>query len=229
VPYRLNTQTDPNPAFQVPSPIREVDYSRVRLQSFMLNRLLPTDTLIIFSTRDHLSFRFIGIPYANPFARFWYSTLYIPISPVIINGLAFGSRCVQGNAGSKDRLFLNIFTPFLPESTKGKKLKQSFPGYSYTEAKGGQGSDGIYDGGNMASRSDVVVVTINYRCVFPFNLDTQLLIILYFSHGTLGFLALDDGVTNGNFGIADQITALQWVKKHIADFGGDPSRVTIYG
>jgi len=93
---------------------------------------------------------------------------------------------------------------------------------------GGQGSDGIYDERNMASRGDVVV-TINYRWVFPFNLDTKLLMILYFSLGTLGFLALDDGVTSGNFGIADQITALQWVKKHIADFGGDPSQVTIYG
>jgi len=78
----------------------------------------------------------------------------------------------------------------------------------------------------MASRSDVVVVTINYQCVFPFNLDTKLLMILYFSLGTLGFLALDDGVTNGNFG---QMTALRWIKKHIANFGGDPSRVTIYG
>jgi len=80
----------------------------------------------------------------------------------------------------------------------------------------------------MASRSDVVVVTINYRCVSPFNLDIKLLMILYSSLGTLGFLALDDGVMNGNFGIADQITALQWVKKHIANFGGDPSLVTIY-
>jgi len=77
----------------------------------------------------------------------------------------------------------------------------------------------------MASRSDVVV-TINSRWVFPFNLDIKLLMILYFSLGTLGFLALDDGVTNGNFG---QMTALRWIKKHIANFGGDPSRVTIYG
>ena len=152
-----------------------------------------------------------------------------PHIPVTINGLAFGSRCIQGNAGLEDCLFLNIFTPFLPESTKSKKLKPVLFWVHGGGFTGGQGSDGIYDGGNMASRSDVVVVTINYRCAFPFKIDTKLLMILYFSLGTLGFLALDDGVKNGNFGIADQITALQWVKKHIANFGGDPSRVTIYG
>lgn len=63
----------------------------------------------------------------------------------------------------------------------------------------------------MASRGDVVVVDINYRL------------------STLGFLALEDGVTNGNFGIADQTVALAWVQKYISAFGGDPSRVTIVG
>ena len=75
----------------------------------------------------------------------------------------------------------------------------------------GTGSDPNFDGGNMASRGDVVVVTINYRL------------------GTLGFLALDDGVTNGNYGLADQVTALSWVQAHIRDFGGDPDRITIFG
>jgi len=79
---------------------------------------------------------------------------YAPSSPVIINGLAFGSRCVQGNAGSEDRLFLNIFAPFLPESTKSKKLKSAF----FWIHGGGHGSDGIYDGESVASRSDVVVI-----------------------------------------------------------------------
>ncbi|CAK5266995.1 unnamed protein product [Mycena citricolor] len=47
--------------------------------------------------------------------------------------------------------------------------------------------------------------------------------------GALGFLALDDGVTNGNYGLADMITALKWVQKYISAFGGDPSRITIFG
>lgn len=75
----------------------------------------------------------------------------------------------------------------------------------------GYGSDPTFDGGNMASRGDVVVVTINYRL------------------GAFGFLALNDGKTNGNYGIADQITALDWVREHIKDFGGDPESITIFG
>jgi carboxylesterase type B len=75
----------------------------------------------------------------------------------------------------------------------------------------GHGSDPTFDGGNLASRGDIVVVTINYRL------------------GALGFLALNDGVTNGNFGFADQIVALDWVREHIRDFGGDPDRITIVG
>jgi carboxylesterase type B len=76
---------------------------------------------------------------------------------------------------------------------------------------GGTGSDPTFDGGPLASRGDVVLVTINYRL------------------STLGFLALNDGVTNGNYGIADQITALDWVRAHIKDFGGDPNKITIFG
>lgn len=76
---------------------------------------------------------------------------------------------------------------------------------------GGTGADSTFDGGSLAARGDVVVVTINYRL------------------STLGFLALEDGVTNGNYGIADQITALDWVIENIADFGGDANRITIFG
>lgn len=75
----------------------------------------------------------------------------------------------------------------------------------------GTGSDPTFDGGNLASRGDVVVVTTNYRL------------------GTLGFLALDDGKTKGNYGLADQITALDWVRRNIQDFGGDPNQITIFG
>jgi carboxylesterase type B len=76
---------------------------------------------------------------------------------------------------------------------------------------GGTGADPTFDGGPMASRGDVVLVTTNYRL------------------STLGFLAFDDGKTNGNYGIADIIAALDWVNEHISAFGGDPDRITIFG
>jgi carboxylesterase type B len=77
---------------------------------------------------------------------------------------------------------------------------------------GGQGSDTTFDGGNLASRGDVVVVTINYRL------------------STLGFLALGNNTAvKGNYGIADQIVALDWVQRHIEDFGGDKDRITVFG
>ncbi len=62
----------------------------------------------------------------------------------------------------------------------------------------------------MASRSDVVVLTLNYRL------------------GALGWLAYNDQI-RGNYGLGDVVTALQWVQKYIKDFGGDPSQVTIGG
>ncbi len=62
-----------------------------------------------------------------------------------------------------------------------------------------------YDGSSLASVGDVVVVTINYRL------------------GALGFLG------DRNLGTLDQIAALRWVQRHIAEFGGDPTNVTIFG
>jgi carboxylesterase type B len=75
----------------------------------------------------------------------------------------------------------------------------------------GSASNPTNDGGNLAARGDVVVVGIAYRL------------------STLGFLALNDGVHNGNYFLSDQITGLEWVQKNIKHFGGDASRVTIFG
>lgn len=152
--------------------------------------------------------------YAPQPERFTYSELYTG-SNATVSATSFRSECAQSTTlGSEDCLFLNIWTPYLPrpeDEGDKSKLKPVMFWIHGGAFSGGTGSDNTFDGGSLASRGDVVVVTINYRLT------------------TLGFLALDDGVTNGNFGLADQITALDWVRAHVADFGGDPDRITIFG
>ncbi|KAK6532634.1 hypothetical protein TWF281_006815 [Arthrobotrys megalospora] len=163
--------------------------------------------------RDSAGFRFDGVRYANPAQRFKHSTVFD--SPGSSNALAFGDKCIQGDGGSEDCLFLNIATPYLPHAFPGhsKDLKPVMfiiHGGGYTHNSGNMVN---YDGVNLASRGDVVVVKLNYRL------------------GIFGFLATDtpgSGIT-GNFGVGDMITALKWVSANIAAFGGDPKRVTIGG
>jgi hypothetical protein len=161
--------------------------------------------------RNQKSFRFNGIPYANPPARFEYSTLYSGAGETI-QATEYGSDCVQiyRTTGGEQCLFLNIQTPYLPKAGSKKNLRPvlfSIHGGGFTGGDGGATSG--QDSGNLASREDIVGVEINYRL------------------STLGFLAIPGTDIKGNFGIGDQVIALEWVKKNIAQFGGDPNRVTI--
>ncbi|KAK0622982.1 Alpha/Beta hydrolase protein [Immersiella caudata] len=165
--------------------------------------------------RDRLSFRFFGIRYAPQPKRFTYSTLFQGTGESV-SALDYGAQCAQGSSGSgsEDCLILNIWTPHLPSAGAQNDKKNLKPvgfwihGGAFT---GGTANDATFDGANIVSRGDMVLVAINYRL------------------STLGFLALNDGITNGNFGLADQITALDWVRANIRSFGGDPERITIFG
>ena len=78
----------------------------------------------------------------------------------------------------------------------------------------GDGSESRYSGEAMAQK-EIVVVTFNYRL------------------GVFGYLALPEltqespNHASGDYGLLDQVAALQWVQRNIAAFGGDPQRVTI--
>lgn len=103
-----------------------------------------------------------------------------------------------------DCLTLNIWTP---ELNSGRlPVMVWIPGglYEYHAT----GASPWYDGRAFA-RDGVVLVSINYRV------------------GALGFLHLNDGISN--LGLLDQVAALQWVRDNIAGFGGDPGKVTIFG
>ncbi|KAL4911828.1 Alpha/Beta hydrolase protein [Aspergillus aurantiobrunneus] len=167
--------------------------------------------------RDARSFRFLGVPFADPPVqelRFAPPREYS--GPKTIDATRVGDSCIQLPSGSEtsikiseDCLYLNVFTPIVPEraGTVRRPVAVYFYGGGFTT---GTSSNIAYDGGNFASRNDVVVVTVNYRL------------------GALGYLATGN-LTTGSYGIRDQIAALQWVNKHIAAFGGDPAHVTIFG
>ena len=176
-------------------------------------------------SEEHGMFVFRGIPYARPpvgARRFrapepavaWRGTrptqAFAPSAPQ--NGPSTRVLAqligVGASGQSEDCLCLNIWTP--AADRKRRPVMLWIHGGAFVL---GSGATGLYAGGRMAKRGDVVVVTINYRL------------------GALGFLnlhALDDRL-EANFGVHDQIAALEWVRDNIEQFGGDPEKVTIFG
>ena len=113
---------------------------------------------------------------------------------------------------SEDCLYLNVWTG-AKRATEKRPVVVWIHGGGFTS---GGASVPIYDGEAMA-RKGIVFVTINYRVgIFGF-----------FSHPELTQESSNNA--SGNYGLMDQITALQWVKRNIAAFGGDPGNVTIAG
>ena len=138
-----------------------------------------------------------------------------PQSPGLIE-LSLGG---EPDEHSEDCLTLNVWTP-APDGAR-RPVMVWVHGGSFVS---GSGAGSLYRGGMLSREGDVVVVTINYRL------------------GLLGFLAHpvfeESGQTwlggeewsgFGNWGLADQVAALHWVRDHIADFGGDPGNVTLFG
>ncbi|KAL2835039.1 putative carboxylesterase [Aspergillus cavernicola] len=161
-------------------------------------------------SRDQKSFRFLGIPYAEPPARFSYPKPYSGKSRTV-HATEYGPMCAQVNGGSEHCLYLNIQTPYIPRRNSMDNLRPVIFWIHGGDFTDGMGSHIVTDGGNLASREDIVVVTFNYRL------------------STLGFLAVPGTDIRGNYGVADQILALEWTIKNIAPFGGDPRRITIIG
>lgn len=164
---------------------------------------------------------FLGLRYAKPPTG---ALRFAPPEPSgawsgVYDATKLPPRCVQGPSPaflgwpsgapqSEDCLFLNLYTP--AADTRKRPVLLWIHGGSYTT-----GSANEYDGSVLAVQGDVVVVCINYRLnVFGFvdlsGLDPR----------------LADSASNG---FRDQIAALRWVRENIADYGGDPNNVTIFG
>lgn len=113
---------------------------------------------------------------------------------------------------SEDCLRINVWTPAVGDGRKRPVLLW-FHGGGF---EAGSGSSRLYDGTNMVRRGDVVVCTINHRLnVFGFC-DLS---------GVLGA----EFAQSGNCGYLDLVAAMRWVRENIAQFGGDPGNVMIYG
>jgi para-nitrobenzyl esterase len=128
---------------------------------------------------------------------------------------AAGGRSVAGEglpAEGEDCLALNVWTPAIKDGKKRPVMFWCHGGGFAT----GSGSSPTTEGANLARRGDVVVVTINHRL------------------NVLGFTYLEefggrDFAQSGDVGMLDIVQALKWVKENIAQFGGDPNTVMIFG
>jgi para-nitrobenzyl esterase len=169
-------------------------------------------------------YSFKGIPYAAPPVgnlRWQPPQLELPWKGVK-NATAFGARCMQAKifddmifrdpGPSENCLTVNVWTSTLSKSAK-------LPVMFWIHGGGfaaGASSEPRQDGENLAKRG-VVIVSLNYRLnVFGFYANAEL--TKESAHHS-----------SGNYGLEDMAAALEWVRKNIEAFGGDPAKVTIFG
>lgn len=159
---------------------------------------------------------FRGIPYGTDTAPHRFrpasrETAWSGVRDALDFGAAAPQRGGDGTTG-EDCLFLNVTTPALRDG--GRR-----PVLVYVHGGGfnnGSGSDPLYDGVNVCRRGDVVVVTVNHR-------------LNAFGYLYLGNLAGPAFAASGNVGQLDLVRALQWVREHASEFGGEAGNVTVFG
>lgn len=176
--------------------------------------------------------RYLGLPYAAPPLADLRWRAPQPAQPrsVPLAAHSPGPACPQKaisdgvfqadlGAMDEDCLQLNIWTP-QPQRQAGLPVMLWIHGGGLTQgaAVEARGDGSLFYDGAALARHSVVLVSINYRL------------------GPLGYLAMRefagehaDHPTAGNYGLLDQIAALHWVRANIAEFGGDPNRITVFG
>ena len=155
--------------------------------------------------------KFVNIPYAEaPVGQLRFEK---PQPPKPWNGTLNGTEdiiaCIQPWRAeltkiTEDCLILNVWTPF--PRPQNASVMVWIHGGAFR-----QGCSGLFDGSNFVAAGDVILVTINYRM------------------SALGFLTTGDDKIKGNLGLYDQRLAMKWVKENIANFGGNPKSITIFG
>lgn len=167
------------------------------------------------------TFVFKGIPYGGSVAAGRRFLAAPPAGkwPGVRSALDYGAPSIQHNTdypawidprpAAENCLYLNIWTP---QTTGRRPVMVWIHGGGYSSGSGGLP---IYDGGALARKGDVVVVTVNHRL----NIFGYLHLAAFDRHYA----------TSGNAGQLDLVQALQWVSRNISAFGGDPRNVTIFG
>lgn len=190
-------------------------------------QLVQTDTGLVSGLVTSESRQFLGIPFAEPPvgslrwadpqpAKSW--------APNVLLTQKFKPGCPQRcnlpphtcpEIISEDCLYLNVYTPRGASPNSQLPVMAFIPGGRFEQ--GGAGVI-LYNSSLVVNRTNVIIVTINYRL------------------GALGFLYFNPHKSNqpsdklaGNFGFHDQLLALQWIRRNIAAFGGDPKHVTLLG
>lgn len=205
--------------FAFAAPAKAADSSVVTIDSGQLKGAMDAGAPTVRTFR--------GIPFAAPPVGDLRWREPQPVKPWagVRPATEFGSRCMQqplfsdmmfrSPGTSEDCLYLNVWTP----AKAGQPPKAKLPVLLYVYGGGflaGDSSEKRYDGAAMASRG-IVVITMNYRL------------------GVFGFYAHPDLTAqtphhaSGNYGLLDQVTALDWAKRNVAAFGGDPDHITIGG
>ncbi len=201
----------------------------------LVDGVVETDTGRVAGQWSGGTWSFLGVPYASaptgrrrfhppvpptPWAGIRPCNAFGPIAPQLTS---VGGLSMTGGPEERDEdcLTLNVWSPALDDNRR--PVLVWVHGGSFTS---GSGSGVLYRGGLLAREADAVVVTCNYRL------------------GALGFLAhpvLAEDTTGepwcggpawrgwGNWGLADQVAVLAWVRDNVAGFGGDPGNVTIFG
>ncbi|XP_046608335.1 esterase E4-like isoform X2 [Neodiprion virginianus] len=182
---------------------------------------IPQGTLrgkIMTTTHGRKVSAFLGIPYAQPPVGNKRFANPVPAGgwEGIRNATADGNFCPQISGtdhitylGDEDCLNLNVFTPQI----SNRKNSSLLPVMAYVfggRFMTGSTKSSVYSPAYLLNQ-DVVLVTFNYRL------------------GVLGFLSTGDEVASGNWGLKDQVLALEWVQRNIRHFHGDPDRVTLFG
>ncbi|MBO1330466.1 carboxylesterase/lipase family protein [Streptomyces sp. VRA16 Mangrove soil] len=181
--------------------------------------IVSTDTGRLQGKDAESAHQYLGVPYAAApvGALRWQPPHRAASWSGVRKATENGAACAQAGGyggtttttGSEDCLYLNVYTP-RDAQVRHKRLPVLF------WIHGGSlktGSGNGHDGSQIAESQNAVVVSINYRL------------------GVFGFLnvpGLSAGGA-GNYGMLDQIAALEWTQRNIASFGGDPGRVTISG